>query len=76
MTTFDLLIANEVCNVLSNSKKANLDAAIKDFINLAKEGHNINDDDIQEAVFFYNDLTNLTRTEKEYIRKNVEKAGL
>ena len=76
MTAFDLLIANEVCNVLSNSKKTNLDAAIKDFINLAKEGHNINDDDIQEAVFFYNDLTNLTRTEKEYIRKNVEKAGL
>ena len=73
MTTFDLLIANEVCGVLSNSKKTNLDAAIKDFINLAKEGHNINDDDIQEAVFFYNDLTNLTRTEKEYIRKNVEK---
>ena len=76
MTAFDLLIANEVCSILSNSKKANLDAAIKDFINLAKEGHNINDDDIQEAVFFYNDLTNLTRTEKEYIRKNVEKAGL
>ena len=37
MTAFDLLIANEVCGVLSNSKKTNLDAAIKDFINLAKE---------------------------------------
>lgn len=73
MTAFDLLIANEVCGVLSNSKKANLDAAIQDFINLAKGGHNINDDDIQETVFFYNDLTNLTCAEKEYIRKNVEK---
>jgi len=73
MTAFDLLIANEVCGVLSDPKKAKLDAAIQDFINLAKEGHNINDDDVQETVFFYNDLTNLTHTEKEYIRKNVEK---
>ena len=73
MTAFDLLIANEVCDVLSNSRKANLDAAIQDFINLAKEGHDIHDIDIQKTVFFYNDLTNLTHTEKEYIRKNVEK---
>ena len=73
MTAFDLLIANEVCGVLSDSKKTNLDAAIRNFINLAQEGYDIHDVDIQKKVFFYNDLTNLTHTEKEYIRKNVEK---
>lgn len=72
MNLFNLLIAGEVCNFGLNKRDKDLTAAIDDFVSLAKKGHDINDEDLQSHVFWYNDLENLSTIEKNYIRKCVE----
>ena len=54
-----------------DTRSARIEAAIKDFIMMAKAGHNINDDDIQAAILEDHGIQNITRHECEYIARKV-----
>lgn len=59
--------------ILFDNRKDRIESAIKDFVNLHKNGFNIDNDDSQEAVLFYNDLDILSEAEKQYIAREVRK---
>lgn len=73
MNAFDLLIADEVCHFSTSPRDESINAAISDFVSLARAGENINNSELQDAVFYYNDLENLSMIEKDYIRRTVER---
>ena len=54
-----------------DTRSARIEAAIKDFIMMAKAGHNINDDDIQAAILEDHHLQNISEHECEYIARKV-----
>ena len=58
---------------LISTRAARINAAIEDFILIAKNGYNINNDDIQAAILSDHNIGNITRKEAEYIAKEVEK---
>ena len=58
---------------VTSTRKTRIEAAIKDFIMMAKNGYNINDDDIQAVILEDHNIANLTTEECEYIAKRVEK---
>lgn len=55
-----------------NTRTARINAAIKDFIIMAEEGYDINDDDIQAAILEDYKIENITHKEINYITKKVE----
>ena len=55
-----------------DTRTASINAAIKDFIMMAKAGYNINDDDIQAAILEDHNITDITKKECEYIARKVE----
>ncbi len=57
-----------------DTRSARIEAAIKDFIMMAKAGHNINDDDIQAAILEDHNIGNVTTHECEYIARKVGSA--
>lgn len=57
-----------------NTRQARLNAAVSDFIDLIKDGFDINDKDIQSSVLFYNDISDISCPEMNYIKTCVEKA--
>lgn len=57
---------------LVNTRAGRIEATIKDFIMMAKAGHNINDDDIQTAILEDHNIENVTPKECEYIAKRVD----
>lgn len=58
---------------LVSTRTARINAAIKDFILMAKNGYNINNDDIQAAILSEHNIGNITTKEARYIAKEVEK---
>ena len=64
----------EGCDNLVNTRSARIKAAIKDFIMMAKEGYDINDDDIQAAILGDHNIGNVTEKECEYIARKVKNA--
>lgn len=59
---------------LVDTRTARIEAAIKDFIMMAKAGYNINDDDIQAAILEDHNIGNVTKHECEYIARKVGRA--
>ena len=57
---------------LVNTRADRIETAIKDFIMMAKAGHNINDDDIQTAILEDHNIENVTPRECKYIAKRVD----
>ena len=58
---------------LVSTRTARINAAIKDFILMVKNGYNINNDDIQTAILSDHNIGNITTKEAKYIAKEVEK---
>ncbi len=56
---------------LVDTRTAHINAAIKDFILMAKKGHNINDDDIQAVILEDHHIEDITPEECAYIAKKV-----
>lgn len=59
---------------VTSTKQTHIEAAIKDFIAAARRGLDINDDTIQTTILKNHKIFNITKAEREYIRKKVEKA--
>ena len=59
---------------VTSTRKTRIEAAIKDFIMMAKNGHNINNDDIQAIILEDHNIADITPTECEYIARKVEGA--
>lgn len=59
-----------------DTRTARIEAAIKDFIKMAKAGYNIDRDDIQTAILEDHNIENVTTKECEYIARKVRKAIL
>lgn len=59
---------------VTSTRKTHIEAAIKDFIKMVKEGYDINDDTIQTTIFKNHDITDITENECEYITRKVERA--
>lgn len=55
-----------------NTRTARINAAIKDFVMMAKEGFDINDDNIQAIMLEDYKIENITHKEIDYITKKVE----
>ena len=55
-----------------NTRTARINAAIKDFIIMAEEGYDINNDDIQAVILEDHKIGNITHKEIDYITKKVE----
>ena len=58
---------------LVTTRTARINAAIKDFIMMAKAGYNINDDDIQAAILGDHEIGDITEKEADYIARKVER---
>ena len=58
---------------LVSTRTARINAAIKDFVLMAKNGYNINDDDIQATILSDHNIDNITPKEIRYIAKEVER---
>ena len=58
---------------LVTTRTARINAAIKDFIMMAKAGYNINDDDIQAAILGDYEIGDITEKEADYIARKVER---
>lgn len=58
---------------LVSTRTARINAAIKDFILMAKNGYNIDNDDIQATILSDHNIGDITRKEAEYIAKEVRK---
>lgn len=54
-----------------NTRSARIEAAIKDFINMAKAGYDINYDYIQSAILSAHRIKDITPHECEYIARKV-----
>ena len=56
---------------LVTTREARINAAIKDFIMMAKNGYNIDNDDIQAAILEDHKLQDISTKEAEYIARKV-----
>lgn len=56
---------------LVTTREARINAAIKDFIIMAKKGYNIDNDDIQAAILEDHKLQDISTKEAEYIARKV-----
>ena len=54
-----------------DTRSARINAAIKDFIMMARKGYDINDDDIQAAILSDHNIQDVTMHECEYIARKV-----
>ncbi len=59
-------------DTIVKTRTAKINAIINDFIALVKEGININDYDLQEAIFYHHDIVP-TNKELIHIQKEVER---
>ena len=59
---------------ITSTRQTHIEAAIKDFIKMVKEGYDINDDTIQTTIFKNHDITDITENECKYIMRKVERA--
>lgn len=57
-----------------NTRTSRIEAAIKDFITMAKAGYDINNNDIQATILKDHKIEDLTSNECEYIAKKVGSA--
>ena len=64
--------AEGVDNIVS-TRTAKINAVIKDFINAAENGYDINKSEIQDDIFDKHNLNNLSSEEFDYIKEAVEK---
>lgn len=55
-----------------STRTAKINAIIKDFINAAKDGYDINENEIQEYIFNKHDIKDLSSEEFNYIKEAVE----
>ena len=58
---------------ITSTRETKINAAIKDFIMVAKTGLDIDDPNIQTAILEDYDLESLTKEEADYIAKEVRK---
>lgn len=58
---------------LISTRTARINAAIEDFILMAKNGYNINNNDIQATILNDHNISNITTKETNYIAREVEK---
>lgn len=56
---------------VTSTRATRIEAAIKDFIMMARKGYNINDDDIQAAILGDHNIGDVTEHECEYIARKV-----
>lgn len=56
---------------LVNTRQARIEAAIKDFVMMAKKGYNIDNDDIQAAILEDYNLQDISTKEANYIARKV-----
>ena len=56
---------------LVTTREARINAAIKDFIMMAKNGYNIDNDDIQAVILEDHKLQDISTKEAEYIARKV-----
>ena len=56
-----------------DTRTARINAAIKDFVKMAKAGYDINDNDIQTAILEDHNIENISLKECDYIAKEVKK---
>ena len=56
---------------VTSTRKTRIEAATKDFIMMAKNGYNINDDDIQAVILEDHNIADATPAECEYIARKV-----
>ena len=54
-----------------DTRSARIEAAIKDFIMMAKKGYNIDNDDIQAVILEDHNIQDITHYECEYIARKV-----
>lgn len=59
---------------VTSTRQTHIEAAIKDFIMMAKEGYDINDNTIQTTIFKNHNITDVTENECEYIARKVRRA--
>ena len=59
---------------VTSTRQTHIEAAIKDFIMMAKAGYDINNDDIQAAILSDHNIGNITEKECNYIARKVEGA--
>ena len=57
---------------VSSTRQTHINAAIKDFVMMAKAGYDINDDNIQAAILEDHNIGNVTEKECKYIARKVE----
>lgn len=62
----------EGLDTIVSTRTAKLNAIINDFISLVRKGVNLNDHDLQEAIFYHHKI-NPTEKELLYIQREVEK---
>lgn len=58
---------------LISTRTARINATIEDFVLMAKNGYNINNDNIQAAILNDHNIDNITTKEINYITREVEK---
>ena len=58
---------------LVDTRTARIEAAIKDFVKMAKAGYDINNDDVQTAILRDHNIENVSLKECDYIAKKVKK---
>ena len=56
---------------VTSTRQTHIEAAIKDFIKIAKAGYNINDDNIQTTILRNHNISDVTKNECEYIARKV-----
>ena len=56
---------------VTSTRQTHIEAAIKDFIKMAKAGYNINDNNIQNSILTKHNISNITANESEYIARKV-----
>lgn len=56
---------------VTDTRDTRIEAAIKDFIMMAKNGYDINDNDIQAAILSDHKIGDVTKYECEYIARKV-----
>lgn len=56
---------------VTSTRQTRIEAAIKDFIIMAKAGYNINDNDIQATILGDHNIGDVTKYECEYIARKV-----
>ena len=56
---------------VTSTRQTHIEAAIKDFIKMAKAGYNINDNNIQNSILTKHNISDITANESEYIARKV-----